>query len=191
MTTHESFGTHKKFLEFYIQQTSGNIIEFGTGDMSTGLILNCLKGTDRKLVSVENNKEWYNKMLTQYPESENHQYIFIDEEKYGWQAVINSMPKFGYSIVFIDQSPWIARRWTMEHFKDTAEYVMIHDVDYFPKNDVFGKVISEFEFDFSDISNNFKVYYPPLPYCYPTGPPTLVFSNRGKKIYDLNSQGVL
>ena len=59
MTTHESFGTHKQFLEFYIKQTNGNIIEFGTGDMSTGLILNVIKGTTRKLVSVENNKDWY------------------------------------------------------------------------------------------------------------------------------------
>lgn len=184
MTTHESFGTHKQFLEFYIKQTKGNIIEFGTGDMSTGLILDSIKYTDRKLVSVENDKAWYTKMMTKYPESKNHQYIFVDESKYSWKDVISNMPKFGYSVVFVDQSPWISRQWTVEHFKDTAEYIIVHDVDYFPKNSMFGKMVSEFDLDFSDISSNFKIYYPNKPFPYITGPPTLVFSNTGKTIYE-------
>src|SRR5687767_8772778 len=107
----ESYGTHQPFLEHYIWKTRGNVIEFGTGDYSTGLILACIEGSDRKLISVENNKEWYQKMLSKYPESKNHQYIFVDESKMNWQDAISMLPKFGYSVVFIDQSPWIARQW--------------------------------------------------------------------------------
>lgn len=185
MSDLESYGTHKKFLEFYVNITDGDIIEFGTGYNSTGLIIECIKNTNRKLISVESNIDWLNKMQELYPPSENHSYVFVNE--YNWKNYIDSIEKTDYSIVFIDQSPWIARKWTLDKFKNYAEYVIIHDVDYFPVNKIFGKVISEFEFDFSDISNNYKVYYPPKPYPYKTGPPTLVFSNTGKYIYELKN----
>lgn len=179
----DPFGTHQEFLEFYIKQTAGEIIEFGTGNNSTGLIRDCIQNTNRKLISVESNIEWLNKMKSEYPENENHSYIFVNEND--WEDYINNIEKTDYSVVFIDQAPWIARKWTLDKFKNDAEYVIIHDVDYFPVNNIFGKVISEFEFDFSDISNNYKVYYPAKPYPYKTGPPTLVFSNIGKTIYEL------
>ena len=177
------YGTHQEFLKFYIFQTSGDIIEFGTGNNSTGLILDCIKNTNRKLLSIESNQEWLNKIKSEYPESNNHSYVFVNEND--WKHYIDNIEKTDYSVVFIDQCPWIARKWTLDKFKDTAEYVIIHDVDYFPVNNVFGKFISEFEFDFSDVSNNYKVYYPAKPFPCNTGPPTLVLSNTNKQIFDL------
>jgi len=174
--TTDPYATHQKFLEFYIKQTTGDIIEFGTGDGSTGFILNLIKDTGRKLVSLENNKEWYNKMLNLYPETEFHKYIFVED----WQTEISKLDKNAYSIVFIDQNPWEARQWTMEHFRETAEYVIVHDVDYFPRNNMFGTLISQFDFDFSDKFKKWKVYYPEHPWPGPTGPPTLVGSNSEK-----------
>jgi hypothetical protein len=184
-TVNEAHGTHKEFLQFYIQKTSGNILEFGTGHNSTGLIRNLIEGTNRKLVSYENNREWYNKMKEIYPENKNHQYVFIEGD---WESAISVLPKFDWSIVFIDQSPWDARRLTMEHFKDTAEYVLIHDVDYFNKNNIFGTVLPDNTLDFSDISSNWRVYYPEKPWPAPTGPPLLVFSNTGKQLFDIKGQ---
>lgn len=182
----DPFATHQQFLEFYVLKTSGNILEFGCGNGSTGLIRNLIKGTSRKLVSFENNKEWYDKMIVEIPPNENHQYIFVKD----WEETINNLPKIDWSntLVFIDQAPWDARRITMEYFKDVAEYVLIHDVDYFNNNGIFGtyKMIPGQnipEYDYSDISNNWKLYYPPKPWPAPTGPPLLVFSNTGKEIF--------
>jgi len=169
----EAFYTHKKFLEWYIRKTSGDIVECGTGDGSTGFILDLIKGTNRKLLSLENNYEWYNKMLIKYPETENHKYIFVKD----WDKEISNLDKDKYDIVFIDQSPWSARVTTMNHFLNSAKYIIIHDVDYFPRNGIFGKCISQFEFDFSDKFNKWKLYYPSTPWPCSTGPPTLVGSN--------------
>jgi hypothetical protein len=181
--TGDPYATHQQFLEFYIKQTSGDIIEFGTGDGSTGFILNLIKGTNRKLVSLENNREWYEKMLGLYPETEFHKYIFVED----WKDTISKLDKNAYSVVFIDQSPWEARCWTMDHYIDTAEYLIIHDVDYFPKNGIFGSVVSEFNFDFSDKFKKWKVYYPERPWPYPTGPPTLVGTNKQtSNVYKIN-----
>jgi hypothetical protein len=189
----ESHGTHKKFLQFYVEITNGDILEFGTGHNSTGLIRSLIEGSDRKLISYENNYDWYTLMKKTYPENKNHQYIYIDETKTNWESVISVLPKLNFSVVFIDQSPWDARRITMEHFRDTSEYVLIHDVDYFPNNGIFGSVKQiegqiEGQFDFSDISDNWKLYYPEKPWPAPTGPPTLVFSNTGKMLYDFKQK---
>jgi hypothetical protein len=182
----DSHATHQKFLEFYMLKTTGDILEFGCGNSSTGLIRNLIKGTSRKLISYENNKEWYDKMLIDLPPNETHQYIFVTD----WEYTIGTLPKIDYdnTLVFIDQSPWDARRLTMEYFKNIAGYVLIHDVDYFNNNNIFGtfKIIKDQElpeYDYADISNNWKLYYPEKPWPSPTGPPLLVFSNTGKEIY--------
>jgi hypothetical protein len=180
--TEDPYATHQKFLEWYINKTSGDIIEFGTGHGSTGFILDIIKNTNRKLISLENNKVWLNQMKSLYKSNDNHKYIFVED----WETTINSLDKNAYSIVFIDQNPWIARQWTMDYFKDTADYVIIHDVDYFPNNNLFGKVVSEFEFDFSDFFNSYRVYYPDIPWPASSGPPTLVGTNKNLTIYNKN-----
>lgn len=185
----DAHGTHRKFLEFYILKSTGNILEFGCGNSSTGLIKSLIKGTSRKLISYENNQEWYNKMTKELPEDENHQYIFVNDND--WETCINSIPKINWGLVFIDQSPWEARTMTMKYFKDIADYIMIHDVDYFSNNNFFGtfKKIPGApenalpEYNYSDISDNWKLYYPERPWPSFTGPPTLVFSNTGKEIF--------
>lgn len=176
-----AYSTHQPFLKFYIQHTTNDILEFGTGDGSTGFILDLIKDTNRKLVSYENNREWYDKMVLQYPPNEQHSYVFVDD----WEEVISNIVTENISIVFIDQAPWEARVTTMNHFKDHVEYVMIHDVDYFPKNKMFGTYISEYVFDFSDVFKSWGIYYPKLPWPCRTGPPTLVGSNTGGMIYDV------
>lgn len=186
----DPFATHQEFLELYIKKTTGDIIEFGVGHGSTGFILDLIKGTNRKLVSLENNKDWYDNISQLYPANNQHEYIFVDD----WNESLNKLDKNGYSIVFIDQSPWEARIWTMNYFSKTAEYIIIHDVDYFPKSRLFGKIVPsiieikdninlEPNFDFSDVFHNWKLYYPKKPWPCSTGPPTLVGTNKNLQMY--------
>lgn len=178
----DSYATHQKFLKWYINKTQGDIIEFGIGHGSTGFILDIIKNTNRKLISLENNRIWFDQMQNLYPPSNNHEYIFVED----WEKTINSLDKNAYSIVFIDQSPWIARKWTLDYFKDTADYIILHDADYFPTNNFFGKLISDFEFDFSNLFNSYYTYYPDIPWPLSTGPPTLVATNKNLQIYNPN-----
>lgn len=175
----DPFATHQKFLKYYIENTTGDIIEFGIGHGSTGFILNLIKGSDRKLVSVENDISWLEKIKIEYPETDKHKYVFVKDD---WKTTIESFNPSDFSFVFIDQSPWEARHMTLEHFKMGSDYIMIHDVDYFPKNNIFGKYINEFSFDFSDCFTKWALYYPEKPWPGPTGPPTLVGSNKNAMI---------
>ena len=181
MQVDPSYITHQKFLKHYLEKTTGNVLELGCGFGSTPLILETIKNTNRKLVSVDNNLEWINKMKTYCPENDNHTYIFTDN----WQKTISNLTNQKWSIVFIDQNPWEARAMSLYAFKNIADYVIVHDVDYFPKRNIFGNYISAFDFDFSNEFKHWKLYYPDKPFPYPTGPPTLVGSNLNFQVDDI------
>lgn len=181
----ESYLTHQKFLKFYTSKTTGDILELGVGFGSTPLLKEIAKSQNRKLVSVDNNLEWINKMKETCPEDSLHTYIYTNN----WCGTISDLAKrSNWSIVFIDQHPWEARAISLYAFREISDYVIVHDVDYFPKITAFGNVVSEWVFDFSKEFTNWKVYYPPLPFPYPTGPPTLVGTNRGFQIYDFENE---
>ena len=173
----DPYATHQEFLSAYILATSGDIVEFGTGDGSTGLILDLIKNTGRKLVSFENDKQWFDKMISLYPPSDNHEYVFVSD----WQHAISNLDSSAFDVVFIDQNPWEARLMSMKHFQYSDSYIIIHDVDYFPRNKLFGHMISLFEFDFSSDFSKSRVYYPKGNWPSPTGPPTLVATNSSSK----------
>ena len=173
------FATHQIFLKHYIEQTKGDIIEFGTGYGSTPLIMEMIKNTKRKLISIENNLNWLNKMKEIYPENKQHIYYYVTD----WEKDIIQIErnfKNDFSICFIDSSPWESRILAMNYFKDRVDYVIIHDVDYYPNNGIFGKLKEDGTYDFSDIcgdTSNWKLYKP-----YTSGPPTLVFTTKNKHI---------
>ena len=192
-TPTDDFNTHRKILKHYLEHTDGNIIEFGVGYGSTPIILDHIKNTNRHLISIENDAEWINKIKTDFPPSDNHSYVLLnDHNEIPLISKVIREKIANISICFIDNKPWDARIIAMNEFKNVAEYIMIHDVDYFPNNNLFGKRLkypdSPDSFDFSDVCNpmnpdNWQLYYPDKPWPGPTGPPTLVFSCINKNIY--------
>ena len=191
-----NYGTHRPYLVETIKNTKGNIIEFGCGDSSTLLIRDLIKNTDRKLISLESNYEWYNKF--KYLENENHKLFFVngreDTEEVGnkWLEFIENnkeIQDLDFDICFLDSSPWISRTVGLNYFKNKAKYILVHDVDYFPLYKKWGTIIKtnysgDFRkisriMDFSDVINNYHVFYPDEKYyAAETGPPTLLCSNK-------------
>lgn len=192
----DPYGTHQPVLVELIKNTTGNIIEFGCGNSSTVLIKDLIKGTNRKLISLESNLEWFNKF--KHLEDDNHKFYFIDasnndtdETGQKWIDFINqneTINTMEFEVCFIDQSPWTARTHSLRYYIDKCKYLIVHDVDYFPNAKKWGSVISKlptankklnkYEMNFSDVSKYFKVYYPPEDYfAGDTGPPTLLCSN--------------
>lgn len=179
------YATHQPFLEAYVRATKGDVLEFGTGDGSTGLIRMLLEGTGRSLISIEDNKEWLEKMTNKYPPTDTHKYIYLtaEEDASHWKKFLATFtPPRQISILFIDQSPWDARIWTYHALAEHSEYTIIHDVDYFPLNNKFGKItnpalpfIEPSKYDFSEHFKSYAVYFPPPPWTEVRhGPPTLV-----------------
>ena len=189
------WSTHQPVLYEYVKNTKGNILELGCGYGSTPLIRTLIDGTNRKLVSVDSNIEWLNKMKESIPESENHQYLLHSNFKndYDWSSFLNENPIFKeqYDLVFIDQAPWAGREKSLYFFKDKVDYIIIHDADYFATNKKFGKIIPnkpfEEKFDFTDVLPNSQLLFPPKPWPYPpTGPPTLVGTTKNLPLFNIN-----
>lgn len=129
--------THQPVLYAAVMKSKGPILELGCGDGSTPLLHELCEQQGRRLVTVENNREWWDRYRKQYV-TEWHRFIFADD----WPAVLtDDQLDIEWGVVFVDQSPWEARHQSIRIFGDHAEYVVLHDCDYFPENGVFGKCI--------------------------------------------------
>jgi len=190
------FATHQPVLYVILKLTSGPVIEFGCGEGSTELIHELCKKEKRKVISLDDNFEWLQKHKEKY-ESEQSKFIYVPksntsdpEDASHWQKILKTeeIGKTDWDVVFIDQSPWMARYYTLLTFKDTAQYIIIHDCDYFPDNNIFGKTIKRVnrkkgKYLFDDVFKYYKIYYPLKPWPYNiTGPPTLLGSNIVSKL---------
>jgi hypothetical protein len=183
--------THQPFFIEVLKNTSGNILECGCGDGSTLMIRDQIKGTSRKLVSLESNLEWMNK-YTHY-EDENHKLFHVnasfrdtDETGKQWVEFIDKHNLNNFEIVFLDSSPWLSRKHCFDYFKDKAKLIIIHDFDYFPEHNIIGSVLNKETYDgkhiiscdLTGVVKNYKLFYPPLKYfAGETGPPTLICSD--------------
>jgi hypothetical protein len=185
------FYTHQPFFKEILKNTTGNILECGCGEGSTLMIKEAIHGSDRKLVSLESNKEWLNKYM--HLEDANHTLYHVDtanddtdETGALWVKFIETNHLRDFEVVFIDSSPWLSRKHILEHFKDKAKIIIIHDFDYFPIHNIIGRVMNSetrdgkqmIMCDLTGVVNNYKLFYPPYEYftCQ-TGPPTLICSN--------------
>jgi hypothetical protein len=185
------WSTHQPFLEAYVRRTSGDVLEFGIGHGSTGLLRHILSDSDRMLVSIEDNLEWFAKMKSIYPERANHRYIYLEPKEDGshWKDFLASYTHPNkISIAFIDQAPWEARVWTLQALLDKTEYCMIHDADYFcgspDKPGMLGNITDSTlpwtdEARYHYILDTYKLYFPPAPWTERNhGPPTLVTTSK-------------
>lgn len=204
----DPYGTHRPVLVEAIKNTTGNIIEFGCGNSSTVLIKELIKDSNRNLISLESNLEWFNKF--KHLEDNNHHLFYVnagfednDDTGHKWIDFIKNTPSINnmdFEVCFIDQSPWTARTHALEHYKNKCKYIIVHDVDYFPLNGKWGKatrIASEeghliHNMDFSDVVKYFKSYYPPEKFfAGPTGPPTLFCSDIAEQSeFDLMCQNI-
>jgi hypothetical protein len=190
--TINGYYTHQPYLKEVIENTNGNILECGCGEGSTLFIKDNIKNTDRKLVTIESNLEWLSKYM--HLNDDKHTLLHVDADnidcnKTGekwYNFVKDNLKDYIFDIVFIDSSPWLSRKYLYEYYKDKASIIIIHDFDYFPVNNIIGKVIKtdwygNKRIDYIDMNNeikNYKLFYPPLKYFIgATGPPTLICSN--------------
>lgn len=185
------YATHQPFFIEILKQTNGNILECGCGDGSTIMIKNQIKNTNRKLVSLESNMEWLHKYI--HLADNNHKLHYINasnndtiETGNKWVEFIKNNQLNDFEIVFLDSSPWLSRIACLNYFLDKAKIIIIHDFDYYPTFNIYGKVVSKesyghkqkIECDLSDTIKNYKLFYPPYEYfAGDSGPPTLVCSN--------------
>ena len=191
-------GSHKRYLKFLLDSLDIEnplIVEAGSGNHSTGLFVKELKNKDYSLFSFENHKNWYTKISKKYS-NPNTKFIYIEGKSYLVLEEHLKQEKIEkIDLTFIDSSPLESRTEVKNIVKEISDIVCVHDADYFPHNNMWGKEISEIKFKpknkyfygkikkenlgSRNYDSDFKYWVEifPLKPGYFTGPPLLVASN--------------
>ncbi|MEN9654525.1 MAG: hypothetical protein RL235_637 [Chlamydiota bacterium] len=191
---HDDWSTHQPVLFAAANTTKGPIIEFGCGYGSTDMLHEICAKEGRLLISLDDHSDWLNRFATKYKDTPWHRFVHVPGKNYHqpedpshWICFLDTfepLQSIEFDVCFIDQAPWLARYETVKRVKDKALFVIVHDVDYFARNHIFGSTIRPIQnrtpgiFDFSDLFRSFQVYFPHSPWPGDTGPPTLIASNR-------------
>jgi hypothetical protein len=198
-------GTHHDFLvasiEFLISKTPADaeivMIEVGTGGTSSRVMRSYIERFNQmRLISFENDLKWLQTYEQNYVRNERHTLVFVENNSWT-SAIENALTAVAKNVkifAFIDSSPWESRIEALNVLKPKADLFLIHDVDYFPHNNLLGREITPIEYapanpffygklksknlglrDYDDISQYWVEVFPRVP-GYFTGPPTLVAS---------------
>lgn len=174
--------THQPVLWTVAHAARGPIAEFGCGYGSTPLLHELSDRLGVRLLTLDSNADWLDRFRPQF-ESPQHEFRLVSD----WSEEL-ARPEWGdgWAIVFVDQAPFEARALTVERVRLSADYVVVHDDDYFPEHGLFGRMIKPLlgpedrgERDFDDVFSSWREFFPPEPWPFRrTGPPTLLGSNR-------------
>ena len=177
----DPYATHQPVLYIALKRTGGPVIEFGCGHGSTPLLHRYCAARQRELLTLETDMGWAAE-FSQYV-TPLHRFMLVDD----WAHVLSDdrIVNRRWSVAFVDQAPWEARHLTLEAIKFSARFVVLHDPDYFPEHDMFGKVLAPLNGaadrgarDYGDMFKWWKEYFPLEPWPYGrTGPPTLLGSD--------------
>jgi hypothetical protein len=114
-----AWGSHLTPLLACVCASKGPVLEIGIGHFSTPLLHAVCENLGRRLVSVEDNKEWF-EPFAKYNKG-NHVVVLQDYD---------SIAEEEWGVVFIDNSPGGIRRKTdfMRHIR-ISDYVVVHDYE--------------------------------------------------------------
>ena len=175
------FFTHQPVLYAAVMDSKGPILELGCGEGSTPLLHQLCEEQGRILITIDNNRDWWHRYSAKYA-TPWHKFIFTED----WSATLEDFENgTEWGVIFVDQSPWGARKKSIELLGDNTRYVVLHDCDYFPEQGGWGKCITPIrsesdigERDYSELLPHWKEFFPPSPWHCKTGPPTLLGSHH-------------
>ena len=177
--------------------------------VKTDLLHEICKKDKRILISIDDDLGWLSKFTQKYLgdgyELDNsgwHKFFFVpgktahnNDDPQRWIDFLDNfelLKIMDFDVAFIDQNPWLGRTETIKRLKHTSKYLIIHDFNYYPMNNIFGKVIrlaingDPGVFDLSDTFKYYRVYFPNTTWPYLYGPGTLVTSETEPNFPDVD-----
>ena len=158
---------------------------------STKYLLNLLKPGEGTLISNENNPQWLLRMQSILPQSDYHQWNNVGDSWYHFLKKFK-LTVDNIDLLFIDSAPWDSRSIALDILGPKSKIVIVHDVDYFPTNNIWGSskspLISSTNLGNRDYSDVFTYWSEVFPNDFKerTGPPTLIGSNSIKDVENLS-----
>jgi len=114
------YGSHLVPLLRAVLITTGDVLELGLGISSTPVLHALCQLQGRRLVTIENNREWH--ALGMRYASDLHQVLYIEE----WATAPIERP---WSVVLVDHSPDARRGIELERLAPHAEIIIAHDAN--------------------------------------------------------------
>ena len=145
-----TWGSHLPILNKVLNETTGSVLELGTGLYSTPIMHWVCFPHKRKLVSYESNPT-YAKMLNAYKDTF-HEIHNIDEKD--WDNIDIEKE---WDVAFIDHAPDVRRGIEAKRLANFAKYVVIHDSDthndpYYKYDEVYP--LYKYRFDYRETVPN-------------------------------------
>jgi hypothetical protein len=176
------YATHYPVLYAAALATVGAIAEFGSGNTSTELLHRIAADQHRRLITLDDDSAWLNRFAGLA--SADHELRLVDD----WDAEL-AKPEWRehWGLVFVDNSPFEARDLVARTLADHADLLVIHDCDFLAITEgLLGRSLAPLNGprdrgarDYGDMFASWRELFPPEPWPYrPTGPPTLLASNR-------------
>ena len=144
------------------QQSSGDVLELGTGYFSTLLLHWMCMMTGRKLVSYDTVAKWANYAKKMWV-NKDHQIFFVED--------LDSVDLCDrhWGLVLIDHAPYLRRQIDAIRLKDHADFLVLHDTE--PREERrygYPEVYKHFEHIYQDkrqtpwtaVVSNFKEFSP-------------------------------
>lgn len=185
--------THQPILYEILNKINKPILELGCGEGSTELIHILGEKYNNKIISVESDKKWFFQYQSKY-ENKNHKFLLIDHSLESWNKIIDNFlnTKNEWGLIFIDQGFWEARSYAFKKLKNLAQYLILHDCDYFPEHNLLGISIEKYidknnrgKRDYNNEIKYSKEFFPKI-FVGHTGPPTLLASEFNNCDLDIN-----
>lgn len=166
----EAYATHQDVLKGVLKLVSKPVLELGAGNFSTQLIHDSLKDKGIHILTIESNSKWLAKYT--YLESKEHSFKLVNLGQY---ENYYKHDKTEWGLVFIDCESWKDRITAIMKYKDIADYIILHDCDYYPDNNLFGKKIRG-KREYDDVFKYWIEFF--IKDWKSKDPPTLLGSNK-------------
>jgi hypothetical protein len=138
------WGSHMACLVTAVINTTGPVLELGTGDFSTTILHALCKAQNRALWSVDTDEAW----MTYFLDLENDLHVF-----HHTHDTVDFTKNNGtyWGVVFIDQHPKAQRNPSFLNLLDRADVFVLHDSQNAALSDDFKKVFHTFKYQYTDI----------------------------------------
>jgi hypothetical protein len=202
------YATHESFLQACLEHiesfmTPYYVLEFGTGGRSSEIIsAHIAKSKSAKYVAFESSESYVRDHEERYS-SDRTQLVSIGAQNSWFKAIQNFLANRAHiriGLVFIDSSPWESRTLALSLLVEEADFIMVHDVDYFPREGTWGLDVEPMSnlltahrkagrLSHQDLGlRNYGEVFKSWVECFesvpaaPTGPPTLI----GSRTFDVD-----
>ncbi len=116
----KNYTTHIGMLVKILERSKGDVVECGGGIFSTPLLHWVCKAMDRNLISYEQDPAYY--QFERQFQSRQHIIRFVED----WDKIDTKTHR---GMVFIDHHPPERRMIELERFKDSADFIVVHDTE--------------------------------------------------------------